>query len=756
MSYLHPSSGDLLPLYSSSNSESASSLAEQSAPLTTSTQDGLDIFYYDVSSKHHTHGSRNKCVNLLLRVPKPAFIAGLLAIFATSYLLSLQAGDLLFINDHLGIIGAEIIVSVIALTIVTVMLYASRMRSNTRRGTLLIVACIFAALYCYDHGERFEHHGFYNLLVFLAIFIPLNLAIALFYVLWCKIDNFLAYFAAFLAVGGISACVSLVHYRRVFDQGTLGALQYNLGECKWAGRNIPFVDLLPAGTQNFWAGSMYCRPESQQIKASVDGNGVLRVACESDDRDVFVDVLPETREWPLKDKDMWHTFNHLVLKRVARLPYSSSRPFVLNETTQAVVVRCGSSSTIVTRVSPPLAKLPVYVPPSDSDTRASNNSTLARKPARFSASRAPQMQLQRPNVIYLMLDAVSHRQFYRRLPKSAQVLKTIHRPGSHRLFELYRYHSVGFSTDNNTKAAYTGEIFPTNPNPLPIWAYYRDRGYVTARIETGCEDWVKEYIGRKFDSLDHSVGNRSLDYELSSPFCMPEYYPTVGNAFGNFKGPYSIIARCLYGRYVHDWAFDYLYQLRSEFRENRAKQLAHQKDARPYMVTTTFLEGHEGTGEVLGTLDGSLAAFLESMRDSGELNDTVLIVAADHGLHMGLNFAFLQNGRIEHQNPFFAMSVPEWLHEFSEEYQAANGSESVSPFAANEQRLMTPFETHHTFRVLADWPEFETDSWRRSLFAAQKAGRTCEEAGIGANFCMCKIPDKWKQKHSRPAKLTTK
>ncbi|KAJ2025167.1 hypothetical protein H4S03_008938 [Coemansia sp. S3946] len=562
------------------------------------------------------------------------------------------------------------------------MLYVGRMRSNTRRGTLLVILCISVILYWYDHGERFEHHGFYNILVFLLIFVPLNVAIALFYVLWCKIENFIVYFFISLAIGGIAASASLVHYRRVFDQGTLGVFQYTSGECQWTGRNIPFIDLLPAGTQNFWAGSMYCRPESQKIKASVDGDGILRVACESKDKDVFVDVLPETRQWPLKDKDMWSGFNHLILEQVVRLPYSSSRPFVLNETTQAVVVRCGSSSTIVTRVSPSLAKLPVYVPPSDSDTRPFSSPTFSPKSARFNVSEAPKMQLGRPNVIYLMLDAVSHRQFYRRLPKSAHVLKTLHRPGNHRLFELYRYHSVGFSTDNNTKAAYTGEIYPSQPNLLPIWAYYRDRGYVTARIEASCDDWAKKYIGSKFDSQEYSVGNRSLDYELSSPFCLPEYFPNVGNAY----------------------------------------------------------EGHEGTGEVLRTLDDSLALFLESMRDSGELDDTVLIIGADHGLHMGLNFAFLQSGRIEHKNPFLVMSVPEWLHEFSEKYQTKHGSEKVSPFAANEQRLVTPFETHHTFRVLADWPEFETDSWKRSLFATQRAGRTCEEAGIGANFCMCKIP----------------
>ncbi|KAJ2027330.1 hypothetical protein H4S03_008300, partial [Coemansia sp. S3946] len=69
------------------------------------------------------------------------------------------------------------------------------------------------------------------------------------------------------------------------------------------------------------------------------------------------------------------------------------------------------------------------------------------------------------------------------------------------------------------------------------------------------------------------------------------------------------------------------------------------------MISATFLEGHDGTGEVLRTVDDSLAAFLASMRDSGELNNTVLIIGADYGLHMGLNFAFLQSGRIENKNP---------------------------------------------------------------------------------------------------------
>ncbi|KAJ2398700.1 hypothetical protein GGI23_003088 [Coemansia sp. RSA 2559] len=639
----------------------------------------------------------------------------------------------------MGVIGAELLVSVMSLTAVTVLLYASRMRSGTRRGTLVAVACIFAALYAYDHGERFDEHGFYNILVFLAIYIPLNVGLAIFYVLWASIDNFLIYFAVASLVCGASICVSLRQYSRIYGRGLFGKLQYLSNECNWVGPNIPLFDLLPAGAQNFWAGSMHCKSEPHRIDATIDRRGVLHIACSDISSQIYVEVLPETRQWPLQRKSMWNVYNIEVLENILRIPYVPDRPVVLNETTQAVVVRCGSSSTIVTRVSPSVDKLPLYTPPRESDTRTGSQTAKAATSLVSTSNVDTQSQFKRPNVIFLMLDAVSRRQFYRRLPKSAKVLRTLHRPGSNRLSELYRYHSTGFSTDNNTRAMYLGEVSPSKPNPLPVWAYYRDRGYVTARIETGCDDWAKEYAGNYFKSQDYSVGNRSLDYELSSPFCMPEFYPRTGNAFGNFKGPYSMAARCLYGRYVHDWAFDYLYQLRSELRSRRHKGKHSSAPRRPYMITATFLEGHEGTGEVLRTLDKALAAFLEDIGNSGELEDTVLMLGADHGLHMGLNFAFLQNGRIEHQNPFFIMSIPEQMHQFAKTYQYIHGAEQISPFKANEQRLTTPFETYHTFRALADWPDVDVNNWERSLFAAQKPGRTCEEAGIGANFCMCKI-----------------
>ncbi|KAJ2419377.1 hypothetical protein GGF41_004658, partial [Coemansia sp. RSA 2531] len=138
MSYSRMDSGDSLSLYSRENdSESASTLGSQPVSPVINSQDGTNLTYYEVSSKHHIPSSYNRWANLLLHVPKSVVVAGLLTIFTASYLLSLQAGNLVYINEHLGIIGIELVVSVISLTVVTVMLYASRMRSNTRRGTLL-------------------------------------------------------------------------------------------------------------------------------------------------------------------------------------------------------------------------------------------------------------------------------------------------------------------------------------------------------------------------------------------------------------------------------------------------------------------------------------------------------------------------------------------------------------------------------------------------------------------------------------------
>ncbi|KAM4065837.1 hypothetical protein HRG_000003 [Hirsutella rhossiliensis] len=70
--------------------------------------------------------------------------------------------------------------------------------------------------------------------------------------------------------------------------------------------------------------------------------------------------------------------------------------------------------------------------------------------------------------------------------------------------------------------------------------------------------------------------------------------------------------------------------------------------------------------------------------------------------------------------------------------RARDGSDGL---LANEQALVTPFNTHATLRVLADtkqWPPSrDSPYWDKSLFEAQPRNLTCATAGIAQEYCRC-------------------
>lgn len=60
------------------------------------------------------------------------------------------------------------------------------------------------------------------------------------------------------------------------------------------------------------------------------------------------------------------------------------------------------------------------------------------------------------NVLFLFMDSVSRRHFFRRLPKSVKALEEMHESGHSELYQFFRFHSVGFHTGPNSRAFYTG------------------------------------------------------------------------------------------------------------------------------------------------------------------------------------------------------------------------------------------------------------------------------------------------------------
>lgn len=118
----------------------------------------------------------------------------------------------------------------------------------------------------------------------------------------------------------------------------------------------------------------------------------------------------------------------------------------------------------------------------------------------------------------------------------------------------------------------------------------------------------------------------------------------------------------------------------------------------------------------------------------------------------------MQNGRVEHKNPFLALLAPRWL--------AAAHPHLAAALRGNEQRLLSAFDLHTTLHHvlhLADpnpaaaaaavaggealqgqyehWARTGNLSaavqWGVSLLAPIPAGRTCEQARVPADNCMC-------------------
>ncbi len=155
------------------------------------------------------------------------------------------------------------------------------------------------------------------------------------------------------------------------------------------------------------------------------------------------------------------------------------------------------------------------------------------------------------NVMIVYLDAVSRRQFHRKLPQTVAVLEALRegRLSQHNVssvFQFFGYHALGYITKLNMRAMYTGTIAKTSyllPSPfalkydcLPspwvvlqrsaqragaIWDYFGSQGYVTGLSDNECEDKIARLANR----------DTSWHHQFIPPFCLPQALP-IGDPHG--------------------------------------------------------------------------------------------------------------------------------------------------------------------------------------------------------------------------------
>ncbi|XP_066260671.1 uncharacterized protein [Euwallacea similis] len=134
---------------------------------------------------------------------------------------------------------------------------------------------------------------------------------------------------------------------------------------------------------------------------------------------------------------------------------------------------------------------------------------------------------------------------------------------------------------------------------------------------------------------------------------------------------------------------------------------------------------------LIGVADNDTANFIKELDLSGALNNTILIVMADHGHR----FAAVRNtvqGKQEERLPFFSFTFPSW---FKLKYPAEYLNIKI-----NRDMLTTPFDVHKTLQHILDFsyiPYADITQRGVSLFSQIPYERSCSYAYIEPHWCAC-------------------
>lgn len=134
---------------------------------------------------------------------------------------------------------------------------------------------------------------------------------------------------------------------------------------------------------------------------------------------------------------------------------------------------------------------------------------------------------------------------------------------------------------------------------------------------------------------------------------------------------------------------------------------------------------HDKVNEV-EIADQILLDFLRDLQTSAVLEDSILIFMSDHGNRFD-HIRQTLVGRIEERMPFASLHLPNWY--------MRQRSTAKRNLHHNSVRLTTNYDIHET---LLDILGLKSGSTRAiSLFAPIPENRTCEDAEIPPNFCVC-------------------
>lgn len=319
------------------------------------------------------------------------------------------------------------------------------------------------------------------------------------------------------------------------------------------------------------------------------------------------------------------------------------------------------------------------------------------------------------NVLFIFFDSLSRAHFQRTMNKTCKLLeKYMKNNNLYSAYQFNKYHSLGTNTHPNAIPMYYG--FPMGQERgQNIIRYFKENGYITANIGNICSKELfaieKKLINVNFDRYDH---------ENIGMWCDPNYYDR-SNPYPLNEGEFSVLRRCLYGKEVNEYVFEYAKDFWKKYKENR-------KFAR-----LSFIEGHELTAEVIKYLDDPLYQFLNEFIEEGYLNNSSIIIASDHGLHYGIYVnTQSEDALIENFLPLLIFLLP----------NNRNNKIELEELYINQDKFITSFDIYNTMIFIAEGNKNSNHNskYGNSLFGyINPKGRNCLKYQIEEKYCKCLI-----------------
>ena len=233
-----------------------------------------------------------------------------------------------------------------------------------------------------------------------------------------------------------------------------------------------------------------------------------------------------------------------------------------------------------------------------------------------------------------------------------------------------------------------------------IWKDFQKHGYVTQWGEDGAAFGTFQYRmkGFKNQPTDHYMRPFYLSieklYHFFRPYCIGSI-PRHMNMLNWIKD--------LYHMYPNRRKFSFLFH----------SELSHD------------------SSDMIQATDPDLKQFLQYLEVSNHLNNTMLIMMADHGPRYQSARKTVQ-GKYEERMPYFSIRLPPWF--------LNKHPDIAKNLQINSQRLTTPFDIHETFKDVLNYRgsgKGKVTERGISLFKEIPKERSCTHAHIAPHWCAC-------------------